>query len=81
MTTEQQTKFDSLVKNWKRGLKTSNISQMLKDGKQYTKPSVKKRSQKDAAKFRQKLKSDRLKVELKKSTCWSDDYIILLKPD
>tara|TARA_Y100000034_G_C6808349_1_gene363148 strand:+ start:519 stop:758 length:240 start_codon:yes stop_codon:yes gene_type:complete len=43
------------LRNWKRKLKNSNILSDLKEKKEYTKPSVRKRQQKNTAIYMQMI--------------------------
>ena len=72
--------LDTAIKIWKGKLRDSDTIMNLKNRKQYVKPSVENRKQMNKAKYYQKLEADKIKRERKRSTCWSDKYMIIPKP-
>lgn len=49
------------LKMWKRKVKESEVLELIKENKTFTKPSVKRRSQKIAAAYRQRMQDLRAK--------------------
>ena len=49
------------LKMWKRKVKDSEVLELIKENKTFTKPSVKRRSQKIAAAYRQRMQDLRAK--------------------
>jgi len=73
--------LDTALKIWKRNSKESDIFTKLKKKSYYEKKSASKRERNNRAVFYQKCDADRIKLDRKKSTCWSDSYIVLLAND
>lgn len=49
-------KIDPALKQWKRKVKNTKQLQQLRDEREYTKPSVKRRSKKLKAAYKQKMR-------------------------